>query len=82
MHMRMTNDITTYFKKEQTAWIWFISISEGYLFCGAEIFQLILSAGKWEGRGSRADTKGNIIPWRILATSLDEWSIDKHNIWD
>lgn len=59
----------------------FMVISEGF-FCGDEIFQLILSTGKWEGRGSKADTKGNIIPWWILTTSLYEWSIDKHNIWD
>lgn len=47
-----------------------------------QIFQLFLSTGKWDGRGSRADTKGNIIPQRICATSHHEWSIEKHNIED
>jgi len=44
------------------------------------IFQPFLSMVKWEGRGSGADTKGNIIPQRICATSHYEWSIEKHNI--
>lgn len=53
-----------------------------WYFCGAEIFQLFLSAEEREGRGSTADTKGNIIPERIFATSHYEWSIEKHNIGD
>ncbi len=68
-------------KETDSIILWFISEIMGY-FCGAEIFQLFLSTGKWEGRGSRADTKGNIIPQRICATSYYEWSIEKHNIGD
>lgn len=54
---------------------------KGY-FCGAEIFQLFLSTRERDGRGSRANTKGNIIPQRICAASHHEWSIEKHNIGD
>lgn len=68
-------------KETDSIILWFISDIMGY-FCGAEIFQLFLSTGKWEGRGSRADTKGDIIPQRICATSYHEWSIEKHNIGD
>lgn len=53
-----------------------------FFFCVVEIFQLFLSTGTWEGRGSGTDTKGNIIPQRICATSFHEWSIEKHNIGD
>lgn len=49
-------------KETDSIILWFISDIKGY-FCGAEIFQLFLSTGKWEGRGSRADTqKATLFP--------------------
>lgn len=52
------------------------------IFVGPRSFSYFSARGSEKGGEAELDTKGNIIPQRICATSYHEWSIEKHNIGD